>query len=142
MMPPKPPPRGIRNHNPGNIRRSKEHWRGLAADQSDPDFFRFASALWGLRALAIVLRNYQAKHGLRTARQIVKRWAPPSENDTGAYIRAVAEHLGVTPDQPLDLRDRGTMLRLVQAIVRHENGQQPYSNDVILAALATAGIGN
>ena len=30
-------PRGIRNNNPGNLRRSKDNWRGLSPEQTDPD---------------------------------------------------------------------------------------------------------
>ena len=34
-------PRGIRNRNPGNIRRSRDRWKGLAPAQTDPAFFVF-----------------------------------------------------------------------------------------------------
>jgi hypothetical protein len=40
---------------------------------------------------------YQDKHGLRTIRQIVSRWAPPTENNTNAYVRAVAADTGWMP---------------------------------------------
>ena len=42
-------PRGIRNHNPGNIRRSQDPWQGLASAQNDPEFFIFQSAIYGIR---------------------------------------------------------------------------------------------
>ena len=82
-------PRGIRNHNPGNLRRSADPWQGLAAEQSDAEFFQFASAKWGIRALARTLIAYQDRVGLKTIKQMIGRWAPPNENDTGAYVRAV-----------------------------------------------------
>src|SRR5574337_876096 len=84
------PSRGIRNNNPGNIRKSSEPWRGLAAakDQKDPAFFTFETPEWGIRAMAVILRTYQTKYGLRTIRAIIGRWAPSAENDTDAYVDA------------------------------------------------------
>ena len=83
-------PRGVFNFNPGNIRKSNEMWRGLspASAQTDPAFFRFAAPEWGIRAIAAILRTYQIKHNLKTVSQLIHRWAPPVENDTGAYERA------------------------------------------------------
>jgi hypothetical protein len=135
-------PRGIRNNNPGNIRKSHEPWRGLlpAGEQTDPAFFRFSSPEWGIRALAVILRTYQTKHGLKTVRAMIQRWAPESENDTEAYCQAVCTAVGVAPDEPIDLRDAGDMRGVVLAIIRHENGEQPYSMDVINRGLQRAGI--
>jgi hypothetical protein len=53
--------------------------------------------------LARTLITYQDKHGLRSIRQIISRWAPPVENNTNAYVRAVAADTGLDADQPLDL---------------------------------------
>jgi hypothetical protein len=127
-------PRGIRNHNPGNIERTADRWRGMSADQSsDPRFVVFDSPVWGLRALARILRQYMAR-GATTVRAIVNTWAPPVENDTGAYVQAVADAIGVDPDAPIDGSD-ATMSMLMQAITHHENGQQPYGPDVFAQAL-------
>ncbi|CAA7624361.1 hypothetical protein MTBSS4_460014 [Magnetospirillum sp. SS-4] len=43
--------------------------------------------------------------------------------------------LGVTPDQTIDVTQPETMTGLVEAIIRHENGQQPYAREVILAGV-------
>lgn len=132
-------PRGIRNNNPGNIDRTAERWQGMAADQSaDPRFVVFTEPKWGLRALAKTLLSYQRKYGLRTPAAIIGRWAPPSENDTGAYARQVARALGVGVGDQIDLQDAKTLARIVPAIVRHENGQQPYSADLIDQAVRLA----
>lgn len=135
-------PRGIRNNNPGNIRKSHEPWRGLmpAHEQTDPAFFRFSSPEWGIRAIAVILRTYQGKYKLGTVRALIKRWAPDVENDTEAYVQAVCTAVGVGPDEPIDLRDAGDMRGVVLAIIRHENGEQPYSMDVINRGLQRAGI--
>ena len=132
-------PRGIRNHNPGNIDRTTERWQGMASDQSrDPRFVVFTDPKWGLRALAKVLLSYQRKHSLRTPAAIIGRWAPPSENDTGAYARQVAKTLGVGVDDRIDLHQPDTLRRMLPAIVQHENGQQPYPASLIAEAVRLA----
>lgn len=132
--------RGIRNHNPGNLRRSADPWQGLAAEQTDAEFFQFASAKWGIRALARTLIAYQDRIGLKTIKQMIGRWAPPNENDTGAYVRAVAASVGVGPDAEIDVHDCAILRPLTLAIIRHENGQQPYTDAEIDAGLVLAGV--
>ncbi len=133
-------PRGIRNHNPGNLRRTSDDWLGLAPEQPDRDFFTFMNPSYGIRAMVRVLLKYQSKHKLKSVRQIINKWAPPVENDTDAYVGAVARSIGVKPDQSLYLLDYRVMRPLVEAIIRHENGVQPYPDDVIDEGLRFAGV--
>lgn len=125
-------PRGIRNHNPGNIDRTGDKWQGMAADQSsDSRFVVFAAPQWGIRALVKVLLSYQRKHGIKTIRGIINRWAPPVENNTDAYVNQVAKACGVDPDDTIDIENKAVLRALVSAIIKHENGQQPYGAGVI-----------
>lgn len=133
-------PRGIRNHNPGNIRKSTDPWQGLAKDQTDSQFFVFQSAIYGIRALARTLITYQDKHGLNTIEGIIRRWAPDVENNTNAYIRAVSQRTGFEVNRPLDMHRFDHLKPLVEAIIQHENGQQPYSDTEITKALVLAGV--
>ncbi len=128
--------RGIRNNNPGNIRWGDE-WKGLVpqVQRTDKSFCQFISPEYGIRAMIIILRNYQSKYGLKTITGIVKRWAPPNENDTQAYIRSVAQATGTDTDKPIDLTDSRKLIPLLQAIIKHENGSQPYEFDVFIRAL-------
>lgn len=128
--------RGIRNNNPGNIRWGDE-WRGLVpeAQRTDKSFCQFKAPEFGIRAMIIILRNYQSKYGLKTITGIIKRWAPPNENDTQAYIRSVAQATGTDADKPIDLTDSRKLFPLLQAIIKHENGTQPYEYDVFIRAL-------
>ena len=126
--------RGIRNHNPGNIRRG-EPWLCLAEEQPDPAFCAFTEPKYGIRALAVLLRNYRRRHGLKTVESMINRFAPPAENDTEAYVGAVCRALGVRPDEPIDVREEGIMLTLLKAIIRHENGEQPYSVETLLEGI-------
>jgi hypothetical protein len=114
--------RGIRNNNPGNIRLSAEKWQGLSDAQTDSSFFQFVSMDYGVRAMARILVNYSDKYGLNTVRSIISRWAPPTENNTDAYINAVAGSIGVGPDEPIDVHDSNTLFQLIRAVITHENG--------------------
>jgi hypothetical protein len=126
--------RGIRNNNPGNIRHSNAQWDGMRATQTDSAFVQFTSPVWGVRALAKLLFNYERLYGLNTVRGIISRWAPSNENNTDAYVFVVANALGVQPDGPLNMAEK--MPELVAAIIKHENGSQPYT-----VALINDGIG-
>ena len=125
-------PRGIRNNNPGNIRHCA-NWHGLNPDgrKIDPAFCVFTDSIYGIRALAKVLVNYKKIHGLNTVRQIISRYAPPNENQTTAYIQSVAKQLGVYPDTIIDIEERGVLTVFIKAVIRMENGIQPYSDEII-----------
>lgn len=133
-------PRGIRNNNPGNIRRSRDPWQGLAKEQADREFFTFQSAVYGIRALARLLITYQDKYGLSTIETIITRWAPAVENNTKAYIQSVARHTGFAALQTLDMHRFEHLKPVLEAIIQHENGQQPYSDVEITKALVLAGV--
>ncbi|MFT0533157.1 hypothetical protein ACMHYJ_10090 [Castellaniella hirudinis] len=139
-------PRGVRSNNPGNIRHG-DPWQGLAKKQPDPAFATFTSAAYGIRALARTLITYQDKHGLNTVRGIISRWAPPVENNTPAYVNAVAKQVGVGPDAQIDVQQYKVLRPLAEAIIRHENGQGPldtpntwYDQATIDKALELAGV--
>ncbi len=126
-------PRGIRNNNPGNIRLG-DNWRGMTAEQTDPAFIQFQAPEYGIRALGKLLVNYERLHGLNTVAGIINRWAPPTENNTSAYATHVAAQLGVPVNQAIDVK--AALPKLVPAIIKHENGIQPYSADTIRAGLS------
>ncbi|MGG5961852.1 structural protein [Salmonella enterica] len=130
-------PHGIRNNNPGNIRWGDD-WKGLVpkSQRTDKDFCQFLTPEYGIRAMIVILRNYQRKHGLNTISEIINRWAPTNENNTQAYIDSVAKATGTAPDQKIDTGDSRFMMKLLQAIIRHENGVQPYGFDVFVKATA------
>lgn len=134
------PSRGVRNNNPGNIEKSRDRWKGLAANQPDSRFFTFSEAKWGIRAMARILQNYQKKYGLDTIQDIIDRWAPPVENNTSAYVNAVARDTGFGKDQKLDLKRHDHLFPLVKAIIDHENGYTPYRDAEINEGLLLAGI--
>ena len=98
-------PRGIRNCNPLNIRRTgKDQWKGMAEVQADSAFVQFKSLEYGWRAaFHLLTRTYYHKYRLYTIRTIIRRWAPSSENDTSAYIANVSLLTGIDPDEPIGI---------------------------------------
>ncbi len=132
-------PRGIRNHNPGNIRWG-DNWLGLddKGRAKDPASCVFTAPVYGIRALAKVLINYKKIHGLKTVRQIISRYAPPNENQTAAYVQSVAQQLGVYPDTVIDIEECGVLMVFIKAVIRMENGIQPYSNQELLKGIEMA----
>lgn len=141
-------PRGIRNHNPGNIVRSGQPWQGLAPKQPDGEFCSFIAPEWGLRALILVLRAYR-RRGITTVQRIIETYCPPVHRfpdgrtmpqDTAAYVRFVAAALGVPAHTEVNLDSRPMMRLLLPAIVRKENGMQPYAADVFERAMDLANV--
>ena len=87
-------PRGIRNNNPLNIRRSKDQWKGLRAQQTDSQFCQFETLEYGWRAAFYLL--------------------------TRTYIQNVSRLTGIAPDEPLGIPsmqpERWMMLGVAMAI--------------------------
>lgn len=130
-------PRGVRNNNPGNIMKGGDNWQG-EVQGNDPRYATFATPEAGIRAMGKTLLTYQEKHGLNSVEAIIARWAPATENNTAAYVATVAKEMGVKPDAALNLRDGDTLAKLTRAMIRVENGNQPYSDQQIATGLAAA----
>lgn len=126
-------PRGIRNNNPGNLRFSVANdWLGQVGHDAG-GYVIFDTPAHGLRALAILLSNYQARHGISTLEALVNRYAPSADgNDERAYVLALSAAVGVGPEEPFNIT--AMLAALMAAIIRHENGRNPYS----LAAINSA----
>lgn len=114
--------RGLRNNNPGNIRHDGTRWQGERIPSTDPSFKQFTSMAYGYRAMFKLLTNYARLHGCQTIRKIISRWAPPSENDTAAYIATVSRLTGIAPDQTIDIASHDQMCSLVAAMSQVKNG--------------------
>lgn len=123
--------RGLRNNNPFNIRKGND-WLGLADSQSDKSFDQFVSPEWGIRAGAKLLLNYREFYGASSVMAIISRFAPPEDNNnTASYISAVSQDLNIAPDATIDVQDYEVLLAMTKAIIKHENGFNPYSDDLI-----------
>lgn len=78
---------------------------------------------WGYRALIRTLQNYRKRHDCWTIGDFIRRWAPPSENNTMAYIRTVCEKMGVPPAYVPNVDDKLSMCMMAAAISFVENGR-------------------
>ena len=98
--------------------------------QTDNEFFQFVSMPWGYRALLRTLQNYRKRHSCETLADFIRRWAPPSENNTMTYIRFVANKLGVSPDWIPNVEDKASMCMMAYAISFFENGVEPQMEEI------------
>lgn len=143
-------PRGVRNNNPGNIDYSPRNaWQGqlgLEVGVPSPRFARFDTPENGIRALGKLLINYRGKDGMPgvggpgidTVRETITRWAPGNENNTEAYIAAVARRLGVNAADVIDVRKPATLSVMVSSIIAHECAGFAYPEAVLAEGLRRA----
>lgn len=113
-----PYPMGIVQNNPGDLR-SGISWVGLKGNNKG--FCVFSDLSYGIRALAVDLSNKINTDGLTTIREIISVYAPPSENDTDAYINAVAGSMNKGADDTIEYTN-ANLQALIRAITDHELG--------------------
>ena len=130
-------PRGIRNHNPGNVRwDGRTKWQHqVGADELG--YMIFDGPEWGIRAGIRDLLTGFRRDDEDTIREIINEWAPPVENDTNSYIASVSQRTGWGPDDPI-VPNASNLEKLFEAIIWHENGQQPYQSWVIAEGVQLA----
>lgn len=86
-------------NNPLNVRWSeKNKWLGQIGRYKG--FCKFSNEFWGIRAAAVILINYM-KRGKYTIRDMITTYAPPNENNTEAYVKQVAKHCYLKPEEGL-----------------------------------------
>lgn len=125
-------PRGIRNNNPLNIRRGSD-WLGLRPEQTDAAFCQFDNIVYGYRAALVIIRRYIREYRCNTIRLIISRWAPATENNVAAYVRAVTTASGIPADQPVLFTDESAVCAIVAAMQQHECGV-PLGASIVAAA--------
>lgn len=124
-------PRGLRNNNPGNIRRNSDVFQGEVNPSRDKEFKQFKTMAYGYRAVFKILSNYHRVYKLTTIRKMISRWAPENENNTSAYVSLVSSYSGIPADDPVTITNREQMIRIVSAMSRVENGREAVMSDVI-----------
>lgn len=122
--------RGLKNRNPGNIRRTGGlPFLGEVSPSSDPEFKQFESMAWGYRAMFKLLNNYIAA-GTNTITKIINKYAPATENNTTAYINSVVAGSGYGKNDILKVNDT-RLIKIVAAMSRVENGVAANMDDVL-----------
>jgi len=112
----------IKGNNPGNIRRVQgKPWVGeLVPSPFTPGFVTFDTLENGYRAVLKLLNSYVTK-GFNTIEKIITRWAPPSENNTAAYINFVSKDTGISPAAIIYPSDWFTLARIAKSISEIEH---------------------
>lgn len=123
-------PRGLRNNNPGNIRRNSDVFQGEVNPSRDQQFKQFKTMAHGYRAVFKILSNYYRVYKLNTIRKMITRWAPENENNTAVYVSLVSSYSGIGPDDLISF-DREQMIRIVAGMSKVENGREADMSDVI-----------
>ena len=118
-------PRGVRNNNIGNITKTNINWMGKIKNGTDAHFEQFISIPFGIRALIKNIRT-EISRG-KTLKEFTYRYAPPSENNTAAYLNALENATGMKPDDKLK-DDKALIKALVFAIGVKENGKNYTDN--------------
>jgi len=133
-------PRGLRNNNPGNLNYVGQ---AGAVKESGPDgrFAVFKAPTEGIAALAHQIQLYGYR-GNDTLAGIVNKFAPGADgNDVAAYIKSLSGSTGFGANQHLNLNDPTVVQPLVEGIIKHENGSNPY-NKAMESSAVSAGLSN
>ena len=110
--------RNWRNNNPGNIEYG-DFAKKLGAIGTDGRFAVFPTYEQGRKAKESLLfenPNYKDK----TIAAAISRYAPPSENNTNAYISSVANAVGVSSDTPLSALTPQQRIAMMDAMQKVE----------------------
>lgn len=99
-------------NNPCNIRKNRIIWLGQL--NSNEPFCSFDTLEHGLRAVFKIISSYH-KRGYITISDIISHYAPPSENDTQAYINFICNHVNYYSIAYVDLSNK----ELLKSIVRY-----------------------
>jgi hypothetical protein len=111
--------RAARNNNPGNLEYG-DFAKAHGAIGTDGRFAIFPDRATGDAAMRALLETgtYQDL----TVAGAINRYSPPSENDTGAYVNAVASAVGVDPNTPMSQLTPDQKNAMVSAMQRIEGG--------------------
>jgi len=89
---------------------------------SNTGFQQYDTPEAGIQAIDDQLRIYGSKHKVKTLREAITRWAPPSENDTDSYIKNVSQRTGLNPDEEIDLSNPTIRHIISGPIILQEQG--------------------
>ncbi|MGX8948446.1 phage tail tape measure protein [Providencia stuartii] len=127
-----PNTRGLRNKNPGNLRDANNKI-GLQG-YGDDTMAVFASDRDGLAAMSRQLM-LDAEKGKNRIDDYIRKYAPANENKTQEYINMVSNWTGFSPYEQLDMHNPDVLAKLMNSMIRVENGAQPFSYEQVMEAI-------
>lgn len=138
--------RSFRNNNFGNLNYVGQEGARLEDPNSKGEarFAKFNTPEEGFRALAHQLTLYsngksKATGGkkLNSVEDIIKVYAPESENSTKDYISALSKKMGVESGQQLDMTNPDVMTQLIRGIATIEGGNPQVTDQFIKESIGT-----
>jgi len=133
-----PATREERLNNPMGVERvAGVTWQGQSPYQPDERFVSFLGPGWGIRAGVRCLMTAIDKDGMNTIGKLVDHWAPPNENDTGAYIADICQRCSF-PNADAPVTHDSITVKLIQGFIHHENGRCIYTEEEIRGAISMA----
>ena len=136
--------RSFRNNNFGNLNYVGQEGASLEAKngKGEARFAKFNTPEEGFRALANQLTSYSEGTSkaagykkLNTVQDIIKLYAPESENNTSQYVDSLSKKLGVRGDEQLNLKDPKVMTQMMRGIATIEGGNPQVTNDFMTNAI-------
>jgi len=106
-------------NNPFDLRAGTP-WKGVIGERNG--FAMFNTLENGLRAGMVDLHVAWKRDGLNSIDAIVRKYAPPSENETTTYINGVCSFTGWGRYDPLDLDNVASLSLIGSAFLRQEQG--------------------
>lgn len=116
--------RGLKNHNPGNIRLTTQAWKGKrpSKDNTDGQFEQFTAKFWGVRAMIRIVKGWIEKGKVSTLEDVINKYSPPSENNSNHIIATIAEKYGFNRNAILTA-DKETLRKIILGIGMMETGK-------------------
>lgn len=114
-------PLSVRNNNPGNMKDPKTGgFRVFDTPQMGQEIMR-SDLLAKVSGKSNAMRAKFGEGYKPTLRNVISTWAPPTENNTEAYVNFVATRAGLSPDQVLAPED---VDKIMPHMIRMEGGQK------------------
>ena len=105
--------RAWRNNNPGNLVRGP-FAQGHGAIGSDARFAVFPDEETGMDALVALLQTNTYQN--LTIREAMNHYAPPSENDTNAYVNIIRRQTGLDPNRRMSSLNSDELMSVARTI--------------------------
>lgn len=118
------------NRNAGNVKSlgGGQLWEGqIGTDRFGHAIFK--DVAYSVRATALIIKAYERKHGIKTVRGLVTRFA---EGNREQYIGHLCRVLGVKPDEEFSLTSR--LPDLLKGIAKFETGMNLGEEHLALVA--------
>jgi hypothetical protein len=123
--------------NPGALMKSAVNYAGKIPHSLRKDTSRlemFIALPWGTRAAILNVISKIRNSKTNTLRKLMAVYAPPTENDTKAYIAMLSQRLGIHPDTKL--KETAELVKGLVKAISEKEGIHPISDNDYAAGMA------